>query len=538
VADNEGLAMCTALRVLLLITIATLLFATPAQAQRDPAMGAIGDYLYPHLHNLIWDPAEPQRVYATSPVGGWQSVDGGRSWAALSPDTPNLHYGRTLLEPATRTLYLYRWGDPGLYRSDDFGKTWPLRNRAMFYQLALMPGVPAGLYAVHGDLRLRRSLDGGASWRDLNQPTARASEFVLAVAPWGSLYGLVDRQLYRSDNGGFRWQAVGRWPATARPRELMVAPDGALIATIASNDTPSVSAQAVWRSNDGGASWATALLPAPRLAVLSIAPDGSTWVGSDDGHVWHNSDPAAWERAIGWQELPIQLVRPTMLRDDIPYTPAITDIAPGPRGEVLIGTIHGIYRASTGAGPALLRARGLLATAALPSTAVQPSEGRVFFPETGHSLAEPFLGAWQQAGGLQMLGLPWSEPFVERNLDSGQEELVQYFERGRLGMPVAGGPVRLGRTVPALLAEAGLSFPQASQQAGCAYFAATGQRLCEPYLSQWQRSGGLTNLGLPLSSPSNGEAQWFERGRIEQRNGQTFLCLIGTEELQARGWVP
>jgi hypothetical protein len=544
--NSKGPAMLTSLRIPLLIIAALLLFAVaPTQAQRGPTMGAISDYLYPHLHNLVWDPADPQHVYATSPVGGWESVDGGRSWAALSPATPNLHYGRTLLEPERRTLYLYRWGDPGLYRSDDFGKSWSLRKEAMVYQLALMPGVPDGLYAVHGDLRLRRSLDGGATWRDLNQPAARASEFVLAVAPWGSLFALVDRQLYRSENGGFAWQAVGQWPANAQPRELLVAPDGALIATLASNDTPSVSAQAVWRSSDGGVRWVAAPLPLrlaqgkpPRIAVVSIAADGTTWAGSDDGRVWRNSDPTAWGRVAGWRELPVQLVRPTTLRADIPYTPAITDIAPGPRGEVLIGTIHGIYRASTPEGPALLRARGLLATAALPSTMVEPSEGRVFFPETGHTLAEPFLGAWQGAGGLATLGFPRSEPFVERSLDSGEEELVQYFERGRLSMALAGGPVSLGRIVPPLLAEAGLSFPKVEQQAGCAYLAATGQRICEPYLGLWQRSGGLNGLGLPLSSPSNGEGQWFERGRIEQQNGQAFLCLIGNEELRARGWVP
>jgi hypothetical protein len=510
----------------------------PAQAQPAPAMGAVSDYLYPHLHNLVWDPAAPPRVFASSPVGGWQSADGGRSWAPLSPATPNLHYGRLLLEPASRTLYLYRWGDAGLYRSTDFGASWPLRSEAMLYQLALMPGVPGGLYAVHGDMRLRRSLDGGASWRDLSQPSERPGELVLAAAPWGALYALADRQLYLSENGGFRWQAVGRWPAAARPRELLAAPDGALIASIASDDRPSVSAQALWRSADGGASWAAAPLPASRIAVVTLAADGAIWAGSDDGRVWHIDDPAGWAQAASWRELPLQLARPLTLRDDIPYTPAITDIAPGPRGEVLVGTIHGIYRASTAAGPALLRARGLLATAALPSTPHEPAAGELAFPETGQSLGEPFLSAWQRAGGLGTLGLPRTAPFVERNLDSGQEQLVQYFERGRLDMPLAGGPPSLARLAPALLAEAGLRFPQATPQDGCAFFAATSQQICPPYLGRWQQAGGEAGLGLPLSSAEGVGPQWFERGRIEQHDGQIFLCLIGSEELQARGWLP
>ena len=527
-----------AMQIIALLLLMALLPDRQSQAQDRPAMGAISDYLYPHLHNLVWDPIAPQRVFATSPVGGWQSADGGRSWATLSAATPNLHYGRLLLEQSSRTLYLYRWGDPGLYRSTDFGVSWSQRSESMLYQLALVPGVPGGLYAVHGDMRLRRSLDGGSTWRDLSQPSERPNEFVLAVAPWGSLYALVDRQLYLSENGGFRWQAAGRWPAAARPRELLAAPDGALIASVASDDRPSVSAKALWRSTDSGANWAAAPLPARRIAVVTISADGRLWAGSDDGRIWHISELTGWAQAASWRELPIQLARPLALRDDIPYTPAITDIAPGPRGEVLIGTIHGIYRASTADGPALLRARGLLVTAALPSRPHPPATGELAFAETGQSLGEPFLNAWQQAGGRSTLGLPRTAPFIERNLDSGQEELVQYFERGRLGLPLAGGPLSLGRLAPALLAEAGLRFPTTTPLEGCAFFEATGQRLCPPYLATWQQAGGQAILGLPLSSAEKSEPQWFERGRLEQRDGQVFICLLGSEELQARGWLP
>ncbi len=61
----------------------------------------------------------------------------------------------------------------------------------------------------------------------------------------------------------------------------------------------------------------------------------------------------------------------------------------------------------------------------------RPSEpGVLFFEATGHTLREPFARFWQDAGGLQALGYPISEPDWEYVEDQMLE--VQYFERARL----------------------------------------------------------------------------------------------------------
>ena len=49
----------------------------------------------------------------------------------------------------------------------------------------------------------------------------------------------------------------------------------------------------------------------------------------------------------------------------------------------------------------------------------------VLFPETGFSLASPFLDYWQARGGLASYGYPITGQLVEGGL------LVQYFERAR-----------------------------------------------------------------------------------------------------------
>lgn len=60
-----------------------------------------------------------------------------------------------------------------------------------------------------------------------------------------------------------------------------------------------------------------------------------------------------------------------------------------------------------------------------------PDPERTFFPESGHTLGGAFGWFWQTRGGLPIFGYPISEEFYEYDPDSGQERLVQYFERAR-----------------------------------------------------------------------------------------------------------
>jgi hypothetical protein len=56
---------------------------------------------------------------------------------------------------------------------------------------------------------------------------------------------------------------------------------------------------------------------------------------------------------------------------------------------------------------------------------------RFYFPETGHTLGGPFLGHWQNTGGLPVYGYPISEEVTEVSPTDGKEYVVQYFERNR-----------------------------------------------------------------------------------------------------------
>jgi hypothetical protein len=73
-----------------------------------------------------------------------------------------------------------------------------------------------------------------------------------------------------------------------------------------------------------------------------------------------------------------------------------------------------------------------LANTAFPKP--QPFRDRVgarYFSQTGHAIVAPFLGYWEQIGGVSGLGYPLSEQLQEVQTNN-RILTVQYFERGRL----------------------------------------------------------------------------------------------------------
>jgi lipoprotein-anchoring transpeptidase ErfK/SrfK len=101
-------------------------------------------------------------------------------------------------------------------------------------------------------------------------------------------------------------------------------------------------------------------------------------------------------------------------------------------------------------GGAILRGRlgaeyaeALWRSFAAPAALAADTQGARLFAETGHSVAEPFLGFWEANGGLDVFGLPLGAPAWE--YVGPRMALVQYFERARLeSYPGAASPVEIG----------------------------------------------------------------------------------------------
>ncbi len=188
------------------------------------------------------------------------------------------------------------------------------------------------------------------------------------------------------------------------------------------------------------------------------------------------------------------------------------------------------------------------------------------FPQTQHTVRDVFKKAWER-GGLALFGYPKTGQFYERNPSDGQYYLVQYFERVRMeyhpdnqGTPYevlfgllgtqlltrrgwfdANGSLVDSRVMP----ESKPAKPARNQQ----WFEETHHTLSGLFLAEWQKQGGLSIVGLPLTrvfdelNPDDGQTyqvQYFQRARAELHpaaNGQppyVLFGLLGNEVLRTQ----
>jgi hypothetical protein len=193
--------------------------------------------------------------------------------------------------------------------------------------------------------------------------------------------------------------------------------------------------------------------------------------------------------------------------------------------------------------------------AEIPTPAVLAvSEGSVrYFPQTAHFLRGVFLSFWETHGGVDVLGLPITEPLVEDGLS------VQYLERARLEWhpenAEARNRVQLTRLGAVRADSQNLTFDRATPAQGIAstfYFVETGHNLSNAFLSYWLHNGGLAVFGYPISeelvetNAADGQrytVQYFERNRFEwhPENPPAFnvqLGLLGVEYARTRNLDP
>jgi hypothetical protein len=201
-------------------------------------------------------------------------------------------------------------------------------------------------------------------------------------------------------------------------------------------------------------------------------------------------------------------------------------------------------------------------------TASEPNPGTtnpdwIYFPPTGHYLANGFKDFWTASGGLPVFGYPLTGEYSEGGY------AVQFTERQRFEYhpEFAGTPyeTELGRLGYESAASQGLlsSVPfqpisSSMTNANCTFYAATGHQVCSDFKAYWDSHGlefgdpGISNreslalFGYPISDefvdPSSGlTVQYFERARFEYHPGnaapyQVLLTRLGANIISSRGW--
>jgi photosystem II stability/assembly factor-like uncharacterized protein len=209
------------------------------------------------VFDLLLDATNPDLLYAATQQGFLRSTDGGGSWDRLSSQSFT-----NLAQPDRRTLLA---GACAISRSRDGGRTWtvtlacPATGRQID-RLLVDPRNPSVVYAAGADLgigffpRTWKSADGGATWKQI-LPDSEA----VAVDPSraGRLYTVRPSGVERSDDGGLTFRTISSFGAHTSSnfpevQDLLVDPATPKVLYAATSN------QGVFRSTDGGVTWAPA----------------------------------------------------------------------------------------------------------------------------------------------------------------------------------------------------------------------------------------------------------------------------------------
>ena len=268
------------------------------------------------------------RVDVSFGDGVYRSTDAGRSWQHLGLEKTR-QIGEIRVHPDNPDLvYVAALGDAfgpseerGIYRSADGGKTWQavlqVDADSGAIDLSMDPTNPRVLFATFWQARRQfwnlssggpgcrifRSMDGGDSWQDVTGApgfaTGMLGKMGVSVSPakQGRVFALVEADehntgLYRSEDYGNSWARI------TPNRDLIHRPwyYTHVFADPQDADTVYVTNYQMWKSTDGGASFAEVTTPHGDNHDLWIDPaspnrmvqgnDGGANVSFNGGRTW------------------------------------------------------------------------------------------------------------------------------------------------------------------------------------------------------------------------------------------------------------
>lgn len=251
-------------------------------------------------------PGDPNVYLVGAASGGiWKSTDGGHSWRPVFDDHGVQSIGALAVAPSDPDVVWAGTGEPfirsnvshgaGVFRSDDGGDTWTLAGLEATGRIARVIVHPddadvvwvAALGHLYGEQEERgvyRTRDGGATWDRVLHTDAGtgasdlwldpadpdhliAGMWTMHIRTWGRWSGGPGGGLFESTDGGTTWTRMeGRGLPTGVVGKIGLAGTGAdpdrvyaLIETNVNVDIDDADYEhegVLWRSDDGGASWA------------------------------------------------------------------------------------------------------------------------------------------------------------------------------------------------------------------------------------------------------------------------------------------
>lgn len=266
---------------------------------------------------VLTDPLQSRPFLAVDPPNTVYAIDKYESTVYSStvdgdPGTwnqtasPNGWYANDLTIEPPSYLYAAMGGqeNAGVYRSDDGGDSWSMKNDGLrvpigLVDIAIDPQDPSILYTTGFEPGGWKSTDSGVTWSFMSGTSYLWCFAIHPLTPTTVLAGGSCNQcptIYRSTNGGLQWTGVYTSPGVATSyghvRALAIHPVTPSIAyAVEWNDNPLNNGR-ILRSTDGGLSW-TAVYTENGLELETVAA-GSALAGGQDangnGVIYHSSD--------------------------------------------------------------------------------------------------------------------------------------------------------------------------------------------------------------------------------------------------------
>jgi photosystem II stability/assembly factor-like uncharacterized protein len=226
--------------------------------------------------------------------GVFKSRDGGQSWEAINSglscsDTVsnNRDVSVMAIDPSSPATLYIAGTDGGVFKSTNEGLTWTAVNAGLngtrVVALAIVPLSSSMLFAGTLDNGVFRSSNGGQSWESVNSGLSSTDVYCLAIDPSSPaiLYaGTQSGGVFKSTSSGGSWTASTTGLSSLGILALAIDPSspatiyaGAVSQTFA---PPSELARGgVFKSSDGGGSWAAINTGLANTAVQALAIDPS-----------------------------------------------------------------------------------------------------------------------------------------------------------------------------------------------------------------------------------------------------------------------
>jgi photosystem II stability/assembly factor-like uncharacterized protein len=237
-------------------------------------------------HSLLVSSSDPNTLLLGTHTGVYRSTDGGRSWRAAGlagEDAMNL-------VRAGNTIFM--GGHDVFAKSTDDGKTWQAMRPAGLpsldvHGLTVDPRDQKTLYAQIAMTGLYRSVNGARSFR-LVSSDVNGMMMSVAITPVGKfIVGDMSRGIFTSATGK-------HWLHTANGMVMGLAADphnaNRIVAT----------GRGIAISNDGGRSWAAALVSKVMFGPIAWSPQNPRLVyavGDNDRSLWRSLDAGkTWKK--------------------------------------------------------------------------------------------------------------------------------------------------------------------------------------------------------------------------------------------------